>query len=242
MKYFGLGLFISLLFISCNNETEEIDLSSFGYDYFPVSSGKKYTYQSDSIIYLSGGLRKDTLRSFILEEIGESLKDASGVQQFKVYRSFKRKITDNWQRINTWTVSMDETSAIRNEENLNFIKLVFPIKKGLRWNGNLFLDTEIKIEVGGENLQPYKNWKHRIEEIEVDYTFKNQKFKSIKVNLVSDSSIIDFRKVTEFYGKGIGLLRKEMTILDSDGNKPTEVWVKKAQKGFIHTLTLIDVN
>ena len=228
--------------ISCQNEIEKIDTSELGYDFFPVRSGKRYTYQSDSIIYLSGGLRRDTSRSFILEEIGEEFTDASGNRQFKIYRSYKKKLSDNWQRINTWTVSVDESNAIRNEENLKFIKLVFPVKKGLRWNGNAFLDTDIKIDVGGESVQAYKNWKHRIEEVDIDYTFKNEKVKSIKVNLVSDSSIIDMRKVTEFYGKGVGLLRKEMTILDSDGSKPTEVWVKKAQKGFIHTLTLMDVN
>ncbi len=242
MKYYGLILFWVCFSFSCNNEIEEIDNSDLGYDFFPIKIGATRTYQSDSIIYLGGGLRRDTVKSFILEEIGESFKDASGNQQYKVYRSIKRKITDSWQRINTWTVSSDASSVIRNEENLKFIKLVFPIRKGLRWNGNAFLDTDIKIDVGGESLQAYKNWKHRIEEVDVEITFKNQKIKSAKVNLVSDSSIIDIRKVTEFYGRGLGLIRKEMTILDSDGSKPSEAWVKKAQKGFIHTLTLIDAN
>ena len=119
--------------------------------------------------------------------------------------------------------------------------MVFPIQKGIKWGGNALIDEDIKVEVGGENIQAYKNWKYKIEDTDLNLNFLNQAVVSIKVNLVSDSSIIDYRKVTEYYGKNIGLLRKEMAILDSDGNKPSEPWDKKAQKGFIHTLTLIEV-
>ena len=75
----------------------------------------------------------------------------------------------------------------------------------------------------------------------MDYNFKGNTIKTVKVNLVSDTSIIDLRKVTEYYGQGIGLVRKEMTILDTDGNNPSQSWELKTKKGFIHTLTLLDV-
>ncbi|MBK8514924.1 MAG: hypothetical protein IPL55_01135 [Saprospiraceae bacterium] len=242
MKYvYFLILLTGFLFFSCTNEKESVDQSTFGYEYFPVSSGKVWTYQSDSIIYLSGGAKRDSVRSFIQEEIGDMYTDASGNQIFKIYRSFRRNNSDNWERINTWTVSMDNTSAVRTEENLKFIKLVFPFKKGLRWQGNAFLDPDIYIEAGGENIQAYKNWKSKIEATDLDYNFKGNTIKTVKVNLVSDTSIIDLRKVTEYYGQGIGLVRKEMTILDTDGNNPSQSWELKTKKGFIHTLTLLDV-
>ena len=139
---------------------------------------------------------------------------------------------------NTWTTYIDKTRAIRTEENLKFVKLVFPVKKGLRWDGNIFLDKDIKIDVAGESIEAYKNWKYRMEEISDDFNFDGKVVEAIKVNLVDDSSIIDRRKVTEYYGKDIGLLQKEMIILDSDGSKSIEPWEKKAQKGFIHILTL----
>jgi hypothetical protein len=233
-------IFISLS--SCTSETETLDESTFGYDYFPLSKGKTWVYQSDSIVYSSVGTVKDTFRSFLKEEIGEAFLDLEGNNVYKINRYFKRKDTDAWSRINTWTTSSDQTRAIRTEENIRFIKLVFPIKNGLRFNGNLFVDEDLKIEVGGEFVEAYKNWKHKIESLESIVKYKNQDVKALQVNLVDGTSIIDRRKVVEYYGKGIGLLRKEMIILDSDGSKPNDPWENKAKKGFIHQLTLLDHN
>lgn len=168
--------------------------------------------------------------------------DETGITVYKLNRYFKRNPNDVWSKTNTWTTYTDKTRAIRTEENLKFIKLVFPLKKGLRWDGNVFLDEDIKIDVAGESIEAYKNWKHKMEEIDENFNFNGTDVKSVRVNLVDDASIIDRRKVTEYYGKGIGLLKKEMIILDSDGSRPNDPWEKKAQKGFIHTLRLIEVN
>lgn len=228
------------LVISCDNVTEEFDEEILGYDYFPVATGKTWTYLSDSVIIRSGGLRRDSLRSFIKEEIGEGYKDAEGKVVYKIFRYYRKKESDPWQNQNTWTVQIDQNRAIRTEENLKFIKLVFPFSKGLRWDGNAFLDTDIKVLAGDENIQPYKNWKYRIEDTASDITYKGQKIKALKVNLVSDTSIIDLRNVVEHYAKGIGLVKKEMAIFDTNTSQPNVSWNIKAQKGFSHTLTLID--
>jgi len=235
-------LAVIALIISCSKETEPVDESTFGYDFFPITKGKSWIYASDSILYDNGGSKVDTFSSFIKEEVGDSFVDETGITVYKLNRFFKRNPTDVWSRTNTWTTYTDKTRAIRTEENLKFIKLVFPLKKGLRWDGNVFLDEDIKIDVAGESIEAYKNWKHRMEEIDEDFSFNGSNVKSVRVNLVDDASIIDRRKVTEYYGKGIGLLKKEMIILDSDGSRPNDPWEKKAQKGFIHTLELIEVN
>lgn len=243
-KYFFVLCVLLFTFInifqSCTDLKEDIDQESFGFDYFPIATGKTWTYMSDSVIIRSSGLRRDSLRSFIREEIGERFKDAEGKDVYKIFRSYRKKETDPWQNINTWTVQIDQNRAIRTEENLKFIKLVFPFSKGLRWDGNAFLDTDIKVQAGDETIQPYKNWKHRIEDIEAEITYKGQKTKALKINLVADTSIIDLRNVAEYYVKGIGMTRKEMTIFDTDNSQPTAPWSVKAKKGFTHTLTLID--
>lgn len=244
MNRFNLYIFILLVSItflhSCTSETEMVDDSTFGYDYFPLSPGKSWVYQSDSIVYSSVGSVKDTFKSFIKEEVGEEFEDLSGQKVFKINRFFKRKESDTWSRINTWTASLDKTNAIRTEENIRFVKLVFPVKKGIRFNGNIFVDPDLDIEVGGELVEAYKNWNHKIEALDSKIKYKGQEINAAEINLVDETSIIDRRKVTEFYGKGIGLLFKEMIILDSDGSKPNDPWETKAKKGFIHRLTLID--
>jgi hypothetical protein len=235
--FFCFGM---MFFYACESETEILDESGFGYNFFPVAEGRSWTYASDSIIYSGVGTKRDTFRSFIKEEIGDKFTDLEGQTLYKVNRYFKRSENNSWSKINTWTVSMDKTRAIRTEENIRFIKMVFPIKKGLRFDGNVFVDENIKVEVGGEMIEAYKNWNQRIEAIDEFYPYNGEAVKSIKVNLVDDISIIDRRKVTEYYGENIGLIRKEMMILDSDGSRPNDSWESKAQKGFIHTMTLID--
>lgn len=91
------------------------------------------------------------------------------------YSDHSEKDTDAWQSLNTWTVQIDQNRAIRTEENLKFIKLIFPFSKGMRWDGNAFIDTDIRVQAGDENIQPYKNWKYRIENTEAEITFKGQK-------------------------------------------------------------------
>ncbi|MGB4960976.1 MAG: hypothetical protein WBO36_15950 [Saprospiraceae bacterium] len=243
-KMFSSSLPLGLLFltmISCGKTIEEVDEDAIGLQYFPITNGKSWTYASDSIVYTFGGAKIDTFRSFINEQIGDTVINSFGIKEYKVFRSLRKRTTDPWTRINTWTVSIENNNAIRNEENLKFVKLVFPIKKGLRWDGNTFIDKNLKIDVGGELIEAYKNWKHTMEEIDIDYPYNNATVQAIKVKLVDETSIIDQRKVTEYYGKDIGLLKKEMTILDLDGNKPSDPIEKKIQKGFKHTLTLIEV-
>lgn len=236
----GFAIIVSIS--SCNNEVETIDTNNFGYEFYPLSTGKTWVYTSDSVVIYNGGSLRDTFHSFIKEVVGESFLDANGDTLYHLHRYFKRNESDEWQRTNTWTSSKDKSRVIRTEENIKFIKMVFPVSGGLRFDANAFVDKNQKVQVAGELLKPYDNWQPRMEAIDLELQYKGSKVKSLFINLVDDSSIIDRRKVHEFYGKGIGLLKKEMIIMDLDSDKPTEPWDKKSKKGFIHTLTLIDNN
>lgn len=240
MKIYYLLFWSVFMIFSCTNNTEDLDTSSFGYDYFPLETGRSWTYQSDSIIYTRGGIQIDTFRSFIKEEVEDYTLDIEGHKVFKIARSMRRNENDSWQRLNTWTAYVDKTRAIRTEENIKILKLVFPILKGQRFDGNIFIDKNNKILVGGEFMDIYKDWRHRIDEVDISENFKGQEASVCKINLVEDESIIDKRDVKETYAKGIGLLYKSSTILELDPSKVNLPWNQKITRGFIHNLTLID--
>lgn len=231
----------SLLLLSCSKETGTITESSFNATYFPVQVGKTWIYKSDSILYFNGGNGRDTFTSYIKETISSTFVNEVGQEVFKIDRFFKRNETDDWSQLNTWTTSVNAVNAIRTEENFTFIKLIFPFKKGSRWNGNAFINVLAQVEVRGESVQPYKNWKYRIDNVDQTYNFEGQNYPIAVVQLVNDSTLVDKRKVIETYAKGIGLVKKEMQILDRNGGRPNDPWFLKAEKGFIHTLTLVDV-
>jgi hypothetical protein len=240
LNFLITGLVVCSL-VSCEREVIPVDESAFGYEYFPLDSGTRYIYQSDSIIYLAIEKRWDTLQSQIMEVVGDTFTDIEGRKVYRIDRFFRRDQSQDWHQVNTWTAYRDGNTAVRTEENLTFIKLVFPVRKLLRWQGNALLDVRTRIEVGGSIIEPYEDWKHRIEEVGEPYAFNGQDVPALQVNLVDYTDILSKREVFEWYGKGIGLLKREAVIVDLDGNKPSDPWEQKVQSGFIHKLTLLDV-
>ena len=84
----------------------------------------------------------------------------SGDTIYKLNRFFKRNEADPWQRINTWTIQKNKSNAIRTEENIKFVKLVFPVKEGLRFDGNVYVNEDLKVEVGGESSNQILSYRH----------------------------------------------------------------------------------
>ncbi len=240
MNFNYLSVLALLLLFSCTQNTEEADTSMFGYEYFPLQTGKTWIYQSDSIIYSRGGTQIDTFRSFIREEVGDFTEDIEGNKEYKIFRSMRRNNDDAWTRLNTFTAYVDKTRAIRKEENIKLVKLVFPIKENQRFDGNVFVDKSNKIIIGGEVMDVYKDWRHRIEKVGQDYDFKGTNVKTCHINLVEDESILDKRDVKEIYAENIGLLEKTMLVLELNPSQTTRPWNEKITRGFIHHLTLIE--
>jgi hypothetical protein len=240
-KYIVYFSILSFFIIGCNDENEVINKSNFGYDYFPIAIGKSWTYRSDSIIYKNGGTLRDTLKAFIKEEISATIPN-NGIETYKLTRFFKRKESDPWRRINTWTIEFDSVRLILTEENIRLVKLVFPVKANTKWDSNIFVDKFQTVQVGNEFLELYRENNTRIDDFEKPYTFKSSPIPSITSKIVDVSSSVERRFHTETYGKGVGLLYKEMIMLNGNSVNATDNWEQKATKGFLHKLTLIDHN
>lgn len=240
MKFHYLLLAIGLAFSSCTQNYEEVDATTFGFEYYPVETGRSWVYLSDSIVYSRGGNQIDTFTSYIKEEIGDYIEDLEGNRIYKIFRSMKRDEDGIWQRLNTWTTYVDKSRAIRTEENIKLIKMVFPLRLNQRFDGNAFVDENYKILVNGELMDVYKDWRHRVERLGGKEEFNGDEVETCYINLVEDESIIDKRDVKEIYAKGIGLLRKSKLVLELNASQPNTAWNEKITRGFIHTLTLIE--
>lgn len=237
-----IGLVAATLWMySCSDESIKADDVNFGFEYFPITSTKTLIYVSDSIIYDGSPNRVDTFRGYIREKIGESIILPNGQIVNKVERSFKRDLADPWVRTNTWTTYIENTRGVRTEENIPLIKLVFPFKKGTKWNGNALMDDKIEIKAGGQTFKMYEDWKYEVLNNEASFTINGVSYPSVVVTNVKDSSIFELRDVQETYAKDLGLVSKSMRIYLGDGSLPNEKWEKKASKGFRHTLRLIDI-
>ncbi len=244
MKYlFFLSLAILILSLaSCGNEIEEPVDFELGLEYAPLEIGDYRIYSSDSIVYRQGGLIKDSLSGFIKEEIVDTFRDAQNILNYRIERSFKRLLNDQWAISDIWSASRSENNYIRNEENLKFVKLIFPIKQGISWDGNVFFDENVQVTESGDNLQPYKNWEYTYDVVDSTYTNGNIVANDvIQVLHVDDEIIIEKRVSSELYAKGIGLVQKRMTILDCQSCNEGS-FEEDAEVGYILRWDLIENN
>ena len=233
--WFGCLLFVLL---SCETETIEVDGVVSGREYYPIDEGREWVYVTDSIIYDESRGRIDTFSGFIKEVITDLNVDG----KYIIERSFTRNLMDPWRVTDIWSGRIEETNVVKTEENLSFIKLVFPPNIFSVWDGNSLFDENIEIVVAGEPLQPYQGWKYEIIDIEGTYSQNDiSAVDVVEVMHVDALSIVDRRYSIERFAENIGMVEKKVMILDCQcSNVPESVhWEEKAEKGFILSQRLI---
>jgi len=231
---FFLSILLGIIF-SCENETIEVTGEPVGRSYFPLSVGSEWIYQVDSIIYDESQATVDTTSGFVRELITEQLNDGS----YRIERYFSRQLSSDWEITDVWSARYEDTRAVRNEENLSFIKLVFPPALDVDWDGNSLFDENVFVTVAGELLQPYKFWDYRITEIDGTYNLENNVLSDVvtvsQVNNrdVENPNLVERRVAIEQYADNVGLVFKQMEILDSRGNYPAGTpFEDRIERGF----------
>ncbi len=245
MKRLPIVLFSILILsiFSCGeNEIETPDDSIFGYEYFPLELGYEWIYAVDSVLVNQGGTNNVVSSSFIKEELIEVITDTDDKKEFQLQRSYKKDSISQWQITDIWVVQSDDTRAIRTEENLSFVKMVFPAVDGTKWDGHIFFDDNKDFPVAAESVTVYKDWEYQINEVEsktVGSTLYNE---VLDVTHIDDVTFISKRFSTESYAKGIGLIERKMEIFDTQNGDTSLLWVDRAEKGFQLTQTLVSFN
>lgn len=247
-KYFNqfLGiLFLLFLCSACSKSTFEESNLEMGYEYFPLEIGKYRIYQLDSTLYdtTGTGIEITNLSSQIREEIIDTLIDNEGRLNYQIERSWRRDNSQAWQLLDIWLTNRGENSAERIEENFRFIKMVFPVSEGRAWNGNAFVDESTNVSVAGETIEIFKNWSSEIIEVGITKVIDANTFPDVvEISHADSENFIELRSSKEFYAKDIGLISREMRILDTQKITESEPWESKAQKGFILVQNLIEYN
>jgi hypothetical protein len=236
---------LPLLLVSCQKEeVEKINLE-FGYEYFPLDIGNTWIYEADSIIYdpAVSTINIDTIHYFIRETITDTLRDNTGQLLYRIQYS-ERKKDQAWEPTFVYTSSIETTRAIRVENNLKFIKLVFPISVGEIWEGNAFIDPQTIVSVAGEPVQMFKDWTGYTLVQRLDrFSLQNTDYQNvIEVELSDSDNSIELRKAKEYYAENIGLIYQELMILDTQCRAccnfdriecNNKAWTSRAERGFI---------
>jgi len=249
------SLFLSFVFVSiiifqgCNGSStiDDLDLD-FGYDYFPLETGKYRTYVVDSILYDIGDneiIDTTHSRTYVKHVVADTITDNLGRLAYKIERYERLSDSLNWVIKDVWTAVRTDERAEWIEENLRFLKMAFPLKEGVEWDGNIYIDETTIIPIAGESVEVFKSWSYETLAVGESDLIGNLAFDEVTtIQQANSENLIELRFSEEKYAKGVGLVYRHMKILDTQciSECVNQDWEDKAEKGYILTQQIIDYN
>lgn len=230
----------ALLLTACDDELDTTD-RRLGYDYANLTVGRTIVYRNDSIVYdpiSAAQAVRDTTTSYVRERLLDTIMDGAGETVYKLERAYSTSPTGPWTLTDVWTERLTEERYERTEENIRQVKLAFPTRKDNDWNATRYLDESLVVTVEGETLQMYKGWRNmRYLQVDTTLTVNGLTFEDgTIVELIpapeGQENAIEDRYLQERYARGIGLIYRELRILDTQVIDPRP-FEERALKGFI---------
>lgn len=202
----GIACIIMLCLAACKKR-ETDSPPSIKKDYYQLKTGNYIIYQVDSTVYQVS----DTIYAHyqIKEYIDSSYQDLEGRTVYKIIRYYRNgnpplpSDSIPWQVKDVWSIFKNEERVEKTEENTVYVKLIYPAKSGLTWNGN------IKNSLG-EQVYKYENEGQTA-------TVGNTTFiNTVKVIEKNTINLISYHTEYEIYSEGIGLLNREIINVKSN--------------------------
>ncbi|MBN8702458.1 MAG: hypothetical protein J0M08_05310 [Bacteroidetes bacterium] len=231
--YFYILLATTLFFLfSCEKE-KDAKITDIGYNYFPLQVGSYWVYDVDSVVYDDFENDTDYYHYRIKEYVESTFQDFAGNTAFRIERYVKHYNaivpydSISWQLQNVCFANKTKTTAEKVEENMRYVKLIFPVEENKTWNGNSY-------NMLGEMDYTY-------ESIDQSKTINNLHFDStLVVQQSNTTNAIEKKYYIEIFAKNIGLVKKE--IVDIYSSKPplnTPV-TSRIEKGFTLNMSIVE--
>ena len=234
---------LAIIQMSCKEEQvlEDYELVTRS-EYFPVNLGQMHVYQVDSVEYdeAVSGTITFVSTTFVRERLIDTFSDLENRMSYKLERAERKSETDPWKVTDIWVLTKTDKRVERVEENLRYIKMVFPFDQGTVWDGHSLMDDEVTIEIRGEELELFKSWDdYYVESIEAKSVLGIEYNDVAKIVHAASENVIELRESTEYYAPNIGLIEKRMRILDTQNTDTAFSFEDRAEKGFILRQKLI---
>ncbi len=133
-------IFFGLMFgaLACAEQIEVTEPINMDTDFYPLVFGSYRDYTVTERIYFT---RTDieTRVYQIREEIGQEFQNLQGGKSYELKRYSRTGANEEWKLDSLWISRIDTSPTFRCvqiENNVPFIKLVFPVALGKSWDGN----------------------------------------------------------------------------------------------------------
>ncbi|MBN2747581.1 MAG: hypothetical protein JXR34_12715 [Bacteroidales bacterium] len=203
-----LVLISTLFFVlasGCKKE-ESLQITNNYDQYFPINSEQSIVYKVDSITWndFFSPVKIDTFQYFIKFQIGEKFTDEEGRESY-YYRKFYRTDTTSWVFKKNFAITKTAARVELLEENIRFIKMVFPINNSIQWDMNAMNILSATSSYYSEFDEPM--------------SLNNYNFDSTLTIIHQDLETLigkDYHK--EVYSKHTGLIFQEVVDIEKNTN------------------------
>jgi hypothetical protein len=203
-----------------------------GKNYYPIDAGRFIVYQVDSTVFTE--IPRDTIhfQYQIKERIADSFTDDQGQAAIRLERFIKRfdptKTFDAqpWTIKDVYVIRADDRRVERQEDNIRFVKLIFPIQVNAAWNGNV-------ANTLGEQIYVYDTIEmpEVINQIQLD--------KVLKVRQLESVNLIEAEIATEKYAKDLGLVYKEHSHVKGNAVVAGKTVFERIESGYIYKQKIV---
>lgn len=200
MPYKILLLFLVIL-VGCTESTVELNTDRLGYHYFPLEVGD---YRIYDVVETNVSILDSITSEYQLKEaIVDSSYTTSGDLFYRVHRSTRMSDLDVWELDSVWTAMRTVHLAMMVENNLNLVKLIFPIEDDLNWDGN------------SNNNRSFENYRSETQ-IADTTLFENDYIDLIKVIQSENENAVFRKNKSETYAPNVGLIIKSEEYFNYD--------------------------
>lgn len=217
-------------FGSCKKDAEvETDI---GYGYFPTEIGHWVIYEIDSTVYDDFEGDTDIYRYQVKELLESEFIDNEGRIAVRVER-YRRNFDSilpydsiPWYLSRVWSFTRTNERAEKLEENVRYMRLIFPANDGKTWDGNA--------------LNTIGQWNYKYTEADQPFSIGAFAFDSTcLVEQKREINLINHRVYYERYAKNVGLVEKNVIDVRDTGFAAVPV-INRIYSGVIYNITLVD--
>lgn len=206
-----LFITVILFLFSCRKEEEKAPETKIGYNYAGLYERKFVIYDVDSTFYNVPFNIIQHHRFELKEWIESKYTDAEGNDAFRIVRYKKdTTISTNWIHQVVWNATINKLNYQKVEDNIRYVKLIFPIKEDKTWNGN--------------SMNTLAQWDYEYESIHTPETIGGKSFDSVTtVTQFDDENInlIQRQFYQEKFAVNVGMVYKRIIDIDKKYNNGT---------------------
>ena len=184
-------LFSSMLY-TCN-ETQIVDPSRLGFDFYPAEIGQFRIYEVEEVQFRLTSF--DTVTYQLRETIFDTLESRDQTT-YLIRRDVRSSDLEEWESDSIWSVTPTNLNVAVTENSIPFIKLTFPVRVGIEWNGN---------SLNNRGTQTY--YYQEVEESAIESIPVTDQIRVIIEDIPENTTGIDLR--SEVYARNIGLVEKD---------------------------------